>query len=193
MRRADANCLHRLLSDAICELEKIDYGIVCVVSDNNSINRKAMSYFMTSPPLPSSPPPPPRNQKFFIQSSLVLTGHCFSSFTLHIVKHIQNNWLNQNNDLLGFYFPAFEEPTLKHMLRSSFEPPGRLTTWNANKSCATATVFQGRLWIHRASNYRMWILLHRSSTSPCLMLFVSWDHIRTFYTWGNSNFHRDYS
>ncbi|KAG0445092.1 hypothetical protein HPB47_023761 [Ixodes persulcatus] len=40
---------------------------------------------------------------------------------VHNVKYIRNNWRNQKNDRLCFYFPEFEEPTGEHMLQVSFE------------------------------------------------------------------------
>lgn len=45
VHRLDAEFLHKMLKDLICGLEKIGYRVVCVVSDNNSVNRKAMSHF----------------------------------------------------------------------------------------------------------------------------------------------------
>ncbi|XP_042146182.1 uncharacterized protein LOC121835767, partial [Ixodes scapularis] len=115
VHRADAKFLHKMLGDVICELENIGYRVVCVVSDNNAVNRKAMSHFVTPPPKeprivyphPSDPPRP----LFFVIDPV------------HILKCIRNNWLNQQDDKVCFYYPEFEsEPTRqRRRLRASFE------------------------------------------------------------------------
>lgn len=40
------NCLFQYIKNIIIELENIGYKVLAVVSDNNSINKKAMSYFV---------------------------------------------------------------------------------------------------------------------------------------------------
>lgn len=49
VHNADAEFLHKLLRDVIRGLEKIGYRVFCVVTKNNSVNRKAMSHFLTDP------------------------------------------------------------------------------------------------------------------------------------------------
>ncbi|XP_077489629.1 uncharacterized protein LOC144100614 [Amblyomma americanum] len=99
VHKADGEFLHNLLKDVICGLENIGYRVLCVVSDNHSVNRKAMSQFTTPPtnailyPHPSDPSRP----LFFVIDPV------------HILKCIRNNWLNQKNDQLCFYFPDFNE------------------------------------------------------------------------------------
>ncbi|XP_042147955.1 uncharacterized protein LOC115329104 [Ixodes scapularis] len=112
MQRADAQFLHKLLSDVICGLEKIGYRVACVVSDGSSVNKEAMSHF-TSPPTEGivyPHPSDPARPLFFVIDPV------------NILKCIRNSWLDQSNDLLCFYFPEFHaEPTrARRMLSGSF-------------------------------------------------------------------------
>lgn len=81
-------------------LHSIGFKIVCVVSDNNSSNRKCMTYFSTPPqksvvyPHPSDPCSP----LFFIIDSV------------HILKCIWNNWIKQKDPQQCFTYPCFENP-----------------------------------------------------------------------------------
>ncbi|GFW19621.1 transposable element P transposase [Trichonephila clavipes] len=75
----------------IVELDGIGFKVIGVVSDNNSINRKAMSNFSVPPKLSIS------NPLFFVSDSV------------HIFKCIRNNWINQKNAGQCFYFPDFED------------------------------------------------------------------------------------
>lgn len=43
--------LHNNIKRVILGLEKIGFSVICVVTDNNSINRKAMTYFSNPPKL----------------------------------------------------------------------------------------------------------------------------------------------
>lgn len=99
VHKADGEYLHKLLKDVVCGLENIGYRVLCVVSDNHSVNRKAMSLF-TSPPTNAivyPHPSDPSRPLFFVIDPV------------HILKCIRNNWLNQKNDQLCFYFPELNE------------------------------------------------------------------------------------
>lgn len=48
LHRADAEFLHNLVRDIICGLENIGYRVIAVVSDNNSVNRKAICVCVVS-------------------------------------------------------------------------------------------------------------------------------------------------
>ena len=69
---------------------------MCIITDNNAINRKVTSYFMSSPKLQFLYPRPSDKNKplFFIVDSVHL-------------KCIRNNWLNQKNDEKCFFYPDF--------------------------------------------------------------------------------------
>ncbi|XP_065298429.1 uncharacterized protein [Dermacentor albipictus] len=112
VQRADAEDLHNLLRKVICGLEEIGYRVVCVVSDNNAINAKAMSHF-SSPPskqIVYAHPSNPRRPLFFVIDPV------------HILKCIRNNWLNQKNDQKCFYFPELKPDFIgkQQMLSASF-------------------------------------------------------------------------
>lgn len=101
IRSISAEKLHFYLLKIINGLEKIGFKVLCICSDN-SINRKAVSYF-------SSPP----------QLSIVY-GHPFDSKRplfymidfVHLLKCIRNNWINQKNLLQTLYFPNFFNPEI---------------------------------------------------------------------------------
>lgn len=98
VQNAGAQYLHKLLRDVICGLEKSGYRVACIVSGNTSVNRKAVSYF-TSPPTSGFVYPHPSNPArplFFVIDPV------------HILKSIRNDWLDQKNDLLGFFSPEFK-------------------------------------------------------------------------------------
>ncbi|XP_077558526.1 uncharacterized protein LOC144174000 [Haemaphysalis longicornis] len=111
--RADAKFVHKLLRDIICGLEKIGYKVISVASDNNSVSRKAMSYF-SSPPVDQIVYPHPS------ESSRPLF---FVTDPAHILKCIRNDWLDQKNERLCFYFPEFQAEAAaaeQRMLTASF-------------------------------------------------------------------------
>ncbi|XP_075726174.1 uncharacterized protein LOC142767818 [Rhipicephalus microplus] len=98
VHRLDAEFLHKMLKNVICGLEKIGYRVVCVVSDNNSVNRKAMSHFESTPSnrIVYQHPSDPARPLFFVIDPV------------HILKCIRNNWINQKNDQVCFYFPEMQ-------------------------------------------------------------------------------------
>ncbi|XP_077551220.1 LOW QUALITY PROTEIN: uncharacterized protein LOC144164833 [Haemaphysalis longicornis] len=119
VRSADGKFLHEVLKEVIFGLEKIGYKVVCVVTDNNKINRKAMEHFDLSSPTGSSSetrfvyehPCDPARPLFFVIDPV------------HILKCIRNNWLKQSNDQRCFFFPEMdsEHTTERRMLTASFQ------------------------------------------------------------------------
>ncbi|XP_035223260.1 LOW QUALITY PROTEIN: uncharacterized protein LOC118196010 [Stegodyphus dumicola] len=98
VKNITAEILFNFVRRAILSLEKLGFSVICVVSDNNAINRKTMSFF-TSPPKLSIVYPHPSDATrplFFIIDSV------------HIFKCIRNNWLNQKSADQTFYYPDFE-------------------------------------------------------------------------------------
>lgn len=90
--------LFNFIKRIVVGLQNIGFNVVCVVSDNNSINRKAMSYF-------ASPP----------QVSIVYKHPCKDNAPLfyildsvHVLKCIRNNWINQKDTDQSIKFPSFE-------------------------------------------------------------------------------------
>lgn len=99
VKKITGEILYDLIKKIICGLEKIGFKVFCISSDNNAINRKAMSFFANPPkmsivychPIDKSRP------LFYVIDSV------------HLLKCIRNNWLNQKNSHTCMYFPVFEE------------------------------------------------------------------------------------
>nr|XP_054933828.1 uncharacterized protein LOC129387969 [Dermacentor andersoni] len=91
----DAKALHDFLRKIVLDLEASGFRIIAVISDNNSINRKAMSYFAkpASVSIVYQHPADPSRPLFFVVDPV------------HIIKCIRNNWLNQRNIDKCMYFP----------------------------------------------------------------------------------------
>ncbi|KAH7953495.1 hypothetical protein HPB49_009563 [Dermacentor silvarum] len=85
---------------------------MCVVSDNNSVNRKAMSLFES----------PPCNRIVYQHPSGPSRPLFFVIDPVHILKCIRNNWINQKNDQICFYFPEIQgdTPESERMQTASF-------------------------------------------------------------------------
>lgn len=98
VRKIDAEKLHEVLKKVIIGLEKIGYMVICVVSDNNSINRKAMSFFANPSKISIVYPHPFDSDRplFFVIDSV------------HILKCIRNNWINQKNNDKCMFYPDFD-------------------------------------------------------------------------------------
>lgn len=103
-----ADTLHDVTKKIIIGLEKIGLRIIFVVTDNNSINRKMMSLFNSPPSLNIVYPHPADSSRplFYIFDSV------------HVLKSIRNNWLNQKNEELNFFYPDIEN--LSHCHTASF-------------------------------------------------------------------------
>lgn len=104
--RLTAEVLHGFLQKIILELENMGFKVVTVVTDNNAINRKAMSFFSNPPQICESYKHPADNDRplFFIID------------TVHILKNIRNNWLNQKNGQIMVY-PDFDDFSIKREAR----------------------------------------------------------------------------
>lgn len=96
--RITAEELHRVLRGVIMNLEDAGLHVVAVITDNNSINRKVMSLFgRNHKPLIVYPHPAQQQLPLF---------HIID--TVHLLKCIRNNWLNQKTCDKCLYFPPFE-------------------------------------------------------------------------------------
>ncbi|GFW14375.1 THAP-type domain-containing protein [Trichonephila clavipes] len=91
LKKIDGEKLFAVVKKAIVELDGIGFKVIGVVSDNNSINRKAMSNFSVPPKLSIVYPHPSdtSNPLNFVIDSV------------HIFKCIRNNWINQKMQVLA--------------------------------------------------------------------------------------------
>ena len=89
--------LFKFLCKSLKSLETIGFRVISVITDNNAINRKAMSNFSSPPQLLTAYPHPCDSSRplFFILD------------TVHIFKCIRNNWLNQKTEGKCLVFPHF--------------------------------------------------------------------------------------
>lgn len=104
-----AEQFYSIIKKVIIGLEKIGFNVIAVVTDNNSINRKAMTFFSSPPKLNRqyNNPVYPERPLFFIIDPV------------HIIKCIRNNWLNQNNPGQCMFYPNFD--TLLPFNTASFQ------------------------------------------------------------------------
>ena len=89
--------LHGFISKTIIGLEAIGFRVISVITDNNSINNKAMSLFVSPTKKSIVYPHPSENSRplFFILDSV------------HILKCIRNNWLNLKTLNKCILYPSF--------------------------------------------------------------------------------------
>lgn len=95
VKTINAEALFFYIKKIILELHDIGFKIICVVTDNNSINKKAMSYFSNSNRIEILYPHPCNIEQplFYILDSV------------HILKCIRNNWLNQKDEKKNYNIP----------------------------------------------------------------------------------------
>lgn len=90
--------LHAVLKRVLVGLEEIGFKVLCVLSDNHSVNRKAVAIFSPSRLLTFKYPHPadPNRQLFFLFDPV------------HLFKNIRNNWINQKNSETSMAYPPWE-------------------------------------------------------------------------------------
>ncbi|KAH8026573.1 hypothetical protein HPB51_021983 [Rhipicephalus microplus] len=93
--KLDAIQLHQFLRELNNGLEATGFRVIAVVSDNNSINGKAMSFFSEPRKVDTvyKHPSDQSRRLFFILD------------TVHVLKCIRNNWLNQRYSGKCMFFP----------------------------------------------------------------------------------------
>ncbi|KAH9379546.1 hypothetical protein HPB48_004259 [Haemaphysalis longicornis] len=97
--RISANELHDVLKRVIMSLESVALHVVAVITDNNAINRKMMSLFGNGKePGIVYPHPANSQQPLFV----------------HLLKCVQNNWINRKDDDKCFHYPSFESVTAEN-------------------------------------------------------------------------------
>lgn len=102
VKKINAEGLFRVIKKVIIGLENIGFKVICVSSDNNAINGKAMSNF-NDPPMQSFKYKHPSDENrplFFIYDPV------------HILKCVRNNWLNQKNAGQCMFYPDFENSNI---------------------------------------------------------------------------------
>ena len=104
----NAEYLCDLLKQVIINVSTAGYRIIAVISDNNVVNRNSFKKLADSDSLvPFIYNPVHRDQKIFI---------LFDS--VHILKCIRNNWINQKNSRQTFTYPSFQDDSV--IQRASF-------------------------------------------------------------------------
>lgn len=113
MKNMNANMLHGMLLKVLKMLHTTGYSVICVISDNNRVNRNAFTMLCGDKLQP------------FIQNPFNVTEKIFFLFdSVHLVKCIRNNWLTQKDAEKTFLFPSTENK--QNMLRASFSLLRRL-------------------------------------------------------------------
>ena len=102
-RKMTAEALHCLLKKTLVGLESIGFTVIAVVTDNNAINRKAMSLFANPSQLSIVYPHPVDSSRplFFVLDAV------------HIIKCIRNNWINQKTASASMMYPPFNFDFIK--------------------------------------------------------------------------------
>ncbi|XP_035217487.1 LOW QUALITY PROTEIN: uncharacterized protein LOC118190813 [Stegodyphus dumicola] len=97
VKKITADILFHYIKKIICGLEEIGIHIFCIITDNNAINQKAVSCFADPPKSSIVYRHPMSNEKplFFMLD------------TVHLIKSIRNNWLNQKNEGKCMFYPPF--------------------------------------------------------------------------------------
>lgn len=92
-----AESLHCILKETIVGLENIGFHVLCVITDNNALNGKAMSLFASPPKLSIVYRNPAQSSRplFFIYDAV------------HLLKCIRNNWINQRDQMQTMRYPEF--------------------------------------------------------------------------------------
>ena len=90
--------LFKVIKKIILGLEEIGFKVICVVTDNNKINSRAMQSFVNPPKLSFVYPHPKDTTRplFYLID------------TVHLLKNIRNNWINQKNIGKCMYYPNFK-------------------------------------------------------------------------------------
>jgi len=93
----NADDFYIMIKRILVGLELVGFKVIAAITDNNAINRKAMSKFISPPKLSILyPHPSDKTRPLF-----------FLFDTVHILKCIRNNWLNVKSVEKCFSFPHF--------------------------------------------------------------------------------------
>ena len=98
VRNLNGDLLRDLCRQILVLLHRVGYSVLCMISDNNRINRNALSQLCGGTLQVSIPHPLSINERLF-----------FLFDTVHIFKCIRNNWLCQNDNMKTFCVPACDD------------------------------------------------------------------------------------
>lgn len=121
-----AENLYSFIKKILIGLEDIGFRVICVLTDNNAINKKAMSHFTVPPKLSIVYPHPADSSRplFFMFDSV------------HLLKCIRNNWLGQKDLDKCMKFPSFcfqgAFDTVTKVNSAPFTTLKRLHYWEAD-------------------------------------------------------------
>lgn len=89
-----AKILHEFCKKVILEVESMGLRVIAVITDNNSLNRKMMSFFSEKQEVSIVYPHPADNNRplFYVVDPV------------HILKCIRNNWMNKKTKEYAFTF-----------------------------------------------------------------------------------------
>lgn len=115
-----AQTLHDYIKKIVLGLHKLGFNVICVSSDNNSINCKALSFFAN----------PPKLEIVYSHPANSTAPLFFILDTVHIFKCIRNNWLNQKDQDQTICFPSLQK--METMSLASFQSVKKLYEVKAN-------------------------------------------------------------
>ncbi|KAH9375030.1 hypothetical protein HPB48_016402 [Haemaphysalis longicornis] len=144
--KLDANDLHFFLIRLIKELEGAGHGMIAVISDNDSINRKAMSFFSDSPKcnIVYAFQSHPSRPLFFVLDSV------------HILKCIRKICLNQRYTGTCMFFADITDlSTNLPVLPASFGTLRKAHEQESNELLRVASTLSLKHSIHPTWNARM--------------------------------------
>lgn len=101
VKNLNGDLLKDLCTHILQLLHRAGYSVLCLISDNNRINRKALIELCGGTLQLSIPHPLSPNEKLF-----------FLFDTVHIFKCIRNNWLCQKDNMKTFAIPACDDTGL---------------------------------------------------------------------------------
>ena len=92
-----ADELYIIIKKLVVGLESIGFKVIAVITDNNAINRKAMTKFVS----------PPKLSIVYLHPSNQIRPLFFFFDTVHLLKCVRNNWLNIKSAGKCISFPYF--------------------------------------------------------------------------------------
>ena len=111
VKNLNAQKLYEMMLKVLQMLQNIGYLVLCMISDNNRINRSAFTLMCGG------------KLELFIQNPFNPSERLFFLFdTVHLFKCIRNNWLAQKDDEKTFLFPSLDSTSSSEgsMLKASF-------------------------------------------------------------------------
>lgn len=94
-----AETFHEYIKKVIIGLENIGFKVITLVTDNNAINKKAVSLFASPSELCIKYKNPACPDRYFY----------FLFDSVHILKCLRNIWINQKNLGVCLFFPNFDD------------------------------------------------------------------------------------